>query len=50
MDANFYNSIGDFYLKTGNTVKAVESYKRALQLDANLEHAKRMLEKLAASR
>jgi CubicO group peptidase (beta-lactamase class C family) len=45
-EANLYDSIGEFYLKTGNKVKAIESYKKALQLDPNLESSKRMLEKL----
>ncbi|MGH9426088.1 MAG: tetratricopeptide repeat protein, partial [Terriglobia bacterium] len=46
MEADLYDSIGEFYLKTGNRGKAIESYKKALQLDANLESSKRMLEKL----
>ena len=50
MEASLYDSIGEFYLKTGNQAKAVESYKKALQLDANLENPKRMLEKLTTPR
>lgn len=46
LEANLYDSIGEFYLKTGNKVKAIESYKKALQLDPKLESSKRMLEKL----
>jgi predicted alpha/beta superfamily hydrolase len=30
--ANGYDSIGDFYLETGNKAKAMESFKKALQL------------------
>ena len=30
--ANCYDSIGDFYLETGNKTKAMESFKKALQL------------------
>jgi CubicO group peptidase (beta-lactamase class C family)/tetratricopeptide (TPR) repeat protein len=48
-EAKLYESIGEFYLELGDRAKAVESFKRALQLDANLEGAKRMLEQLTAS-
>lgn len=49
-EANLYDSMGEFYLRTGNKVKAVEAYKKALLLDANLENSKRMLEKLTTPR
>ncbi len=45
-NANLYDSIGEFYLKTGNKAQAIESYKKALLLDPNIESSKRMLEKL----
>jgi tetratricopeptide (TPR) repeat protein len=45
-EANLYDSIGELYSRTGNKVKAIESYRKALQLNPNLESAKEMLEKL----
>jgi CubicO group peptidase (beta-lactamase class C family) len=45
-EVNLYDSIGEFYLKSGNKVKAVEFYKKALLLDPKFESSRQMLEKL----
>jgi len=46
-DANLYDSIGEFYLKQDQKEKAIEFYNKALQIDPNLESAKRALEKIS---
>lgn len=43
--ANCYDSLGDLYLKTGNKIKAIESFKKALTLTA-IPETKEKLEKL----
>jgi tetratricopeptide (TPR) repeat protein len=45
-EANLYDSIGEFYLNTGQKEKAVEYYRKALEVNPNFENAKRMLEKI----
>jgi tetratricopeptide (TPR) repeat protein len=45
-EANLYDSIGEFYLKKDEKDRAIEFYKKALQVDPNLESAKKMLEKI----
>jgi predicted alpha/beta superfamily hydrolase len=42
---NCYDSIGDLYLATGNTTKAIEAFKKALTLQA-IPETKEKLEKL----
>jgi predicted alpha/beta superfamily hydrolase len=42
---NVYDSMGDFYARTGNMAKAIENYSRALALDNNPD-TKQKLEKL----
>ena len=44
--ANLYDSLGEFYLKQDQKEKAIEFYNKALQIDPNLESAKRMLAKI----
>jgi tetratricopeptide (TPR) repeat protein len=48
-EANLYDSIGEFYLKKDQRAQALEYYHKALQIDPNLESAKRMLEKISAT-
>jgi tetratricopeptide (TPR) repeat protein len=45
-EATLYGSIGDFYQKQGQREQAIESYKKALEVDPNYEHAKEALKKL----
>ena len=45
-EAALYGSIGDFYQKQGRREQGIESYKKALELDPNYEHAKEALKKL----
>ena len=44
-EATLYGSLGDFYLKHKREL-AIEAYKKALEIDANFEHAKKMLQEL----
>ncbi|HKP73572.1 MAG TPA: tetratricopeptide repeat protein, partial [Pyrinomonadaceae bacterium] len=44
-EASLYGTLGDLYQKLGRREQAVESYKRALEIDPNFEHAKEMLRK-----
>ena len=45
-EANPYDSLGDAYLKKGDTELAIESFKKALEKDPGFESSKRKLEKL----
>ncbi len=45
-DANLFDSVGEFYLAKENKGKAIEYYKKALEIDPNLRSSKQALEKL----
>lgn len=45
-EANLYDSIGEFHWNKGNREKAIEFYKKALEIDPQLQSAKNMLEKI----
>jgi CubicO group peptidase (beta-lactamase class C family)/tetratricopeptide (TPR) repeat protein len=45
-EAGLYGTLGDFYQKQGQKEQAIETYKKALDVDPNFEHAKAMLKKL----
>lgn len=45
--ANLYDSLGEFYLKKDQKEKAIEFYNKALQIDPNLESAKKALAKIS---
>ncbi len=45
-DANLFDSVGEFYLAKENKTKAIEYYKKALEIDPNLRSSKQALEKL----
>jgi CubicO group peptidase (beta-lactamase class C family) len=45
-EAVLYGSLGDFYRQQGQREQAIETYKKALAVDPNFEHAKEMLKKL----
>jgi CubicO group peptidase (beta-lactamase class C family) len=50
-EANLYDSLGEFYLKKGEKAKALESYKKALEINPNFrnaEAAKEIVKKLSA--
>jgi CubicO group peptidase (beta-lactamase class C family)/tetratricopeptide (TPR) repeat protein len=38
-DANLYDSLGEFYLKKGDKAKALEHYKKALEINPNFPNA-----------
>jgi tetratricopeptide (TPR) repeat protein len=44
--ANCYDSWAEAYLKSGNKAKAIEYYKKALQIYPNLESSKKALKKI----
>ena len=45
-NANVFDSMGEFYFKTGNKELAGKNYKKVLELEPANENAKKMLEKL----
>ncbi len=45
-EAMLYDALGDMYLKKGSNEQAIQSYKKALEVDPNFEHSKEMLKKL----
>ena len=44
--SNVYDSLAEAYLKSGDTVKAIENYKTSLRLDSGNDRAKNQLKKL----
>lgn len=44
--ANVWDSLGEAYWKNGNISKAIESYKKALQINPQFENPKRALDEL----
>jgi CubicO group peptidase (beta-lactamase class C family) len=49
-DANLFDSVGEFYLAKGDKTKAVEYYKKALEINPNLRSSIQALEKLEEHR
>jgi CubicO group peptidase (beta-lactamase class C family) len=50
-EANLYDSLGEFQLRKGDKAKALESYKKALEINPsfqNAENAKEIVKKLSA--
>jgi tetratricopeptide (TPR) repeat protein len=46
---NTYDSLAEVYMKNGETEKAIQNYKKSLELNPNNNNAVRMLEQLRAS-
>ncbi len=44
--SNVYDSLGEAYMKSGDTVQAIENYKMSLTFDSGNSRAKRQLRKL----
>lgn len=44
---NAHDSLGEAYMEAGDKVRAIESYKKCLELNPDYEYAKEMLQKLA---
>lgn len=44
--SNVYDSLGEAYLKSGDTLKAIENYQKSLRLDSGNFRAKQQLKKL----
>ena len=49
-DANLFDSLGEFYLAKGNKTKAIEYYKKALEINPNLRSSIQAIEKLEEHR
>ena len=49
-DANLFDSVGEFYLAKENRTKAIEYYKKALEINPNLRSSIQSLEKLEEHR
>jgi CubicO group peptidase (beta-lactamase class C family) len=49
-DANLFDSVGEFYLAKEDKAKAIEYYKKALEVDPNLRSSNLALEKLEGHR
>jgi pimeloyl-ACP methyl ester carboxylesterase len=48
--ANTFDSLGEAYMKNGDTELAIENYKKSLELNPQNDNAKRMLEQLENNR
>ena len=44
--SNVYDSLGEAYAKSGDTLQAIENYEKSLSLDSGNRSAKRQLDKL----
>ncbi len=44
--SNVYDSLGEAFMKSGDTIKAIENYKKSLALDSGNRRAKRNIEKM----
>ena len=44
--SNVYDSLGEAYMKSGDTLKAITNYNKSLELDSGNARAKRQLKKL----
>jgi CubicO group peptidase (beta-lactamase class C family) len=45
--ANLYDSLGEMFMKKGDKVKAIASYRKSLELNPTNENAKRMISQLS---
>jgi hypothetical protein len=45
-NANVFDSLGEYYLKTGNKLLAKENYQKVLQIEPGSENAKKMISRL----
>ena len=48
--SNVYDSLGEAFLKNGDTINAIENYKKSLTLDTGNKRAQRQIEKLEKSK
>lgn len=44
--SNVYDSLGEAFMKNGDTIQAIENYKKSLSLDSGNKRAKRQIKKL----
>ena len=48
--ANVYDSLAEAYMKSGDTIQAINNYEKSLELDSGNQRAKRMINKLTSSK
>jgi len=48
--ANAFDSLGEAYMENGDNRKAIENYKKCLELDPGRDNAKKMIEKLTSNK
>jgi tetratricopeptide (TPR) repeat protein len=46
--SNTFDSLGEAYMENGDNKKAIENYKKSLELDPSNQNAKKMIEKLTS--
>lgn len=47
--SNAFDSLGEVYVESGDKLKAIENYEKALQLDQNNVNSKMMIKKLKSN-
>jgi CubicO group peptidase (beta-lactamase class C family) len=48
--ANTFDSLGQAYMENGDNKKAIENYKKSIELDPGNDNAKKMIEKLSSNK
>ena len=48
--ANAFDSLGEAYMENGDSKKAIENYKKSIQLNPGNDNAKKMIEKLTSKK
>ena len=48
--ANAFDSLGEAYMENGDSKKAIENYKKSLELNPGNDNAKKMIEKLTSNK
>jgi CubicO group peptidase (beta-lactamase class C family) len=48
--ANVFDSLGEAYMENGDNKKAIENFKKSLELDPGNDNAKKMIEKLTSDK
>jgi tetratricopeptide (TPR) repeat protein len=48
--ANAFDSLGEAYMKNGDSKKAIENYKKSLELNPGNDNAKKMIEKITSDK
>ena len=48
--ANAFDSLGEAYMENGDNKKAIENYKKSIELNPGNDNAKKMIEKLTSNK